>query len=122
MGANGGGLFPFCIHSPKFTCVEQVKLSSCSESAQHLGQGEEPLSQAIVRVMELLFANLFSGMKLSISAWEAALVRTGGFLLHIHFFFLLRVFAVLSKGFCPLGMYPGTMVWVAAASCCLSVG
>ena len=92
MGANDGGLFPFCIRSPKFTHVEQGtrgELSSRSESAQHLDQGEELLRQAIIRVTELLLASLFSGMNVLISAWEAALVRTGGFLLHVPFFLLL---------------------------------
>lgn len=92
MGVNDGGLFPLCICSPKFTRVEQGtrgELHSCSESAQHLAQGEELLGQAIIRVTELLLANLFSGMNLLISAWEAAVVRTGGFLLHVHFFLLL---------------------------------
>lgn len=43
----------------------------------------------MVHVTKLLSANLLSGMDLLISALEAALVGTGGFLLHVHFFLLL---------------------------------
>lgn len=50
----------------------------------------------MVHVTKLLPANLLSGKNLLISALEAALVGTGGFLLHVHFFLLLRAFAVLS--------------------------
>lgn len=81
------------------------ELSSCCEAAQHLDQGEEPLRQAVIHVTEVLLANLFSGVNPLTSAWEAALVRTGGFLLPVHFLLLLA-FAVLSKCFCPWGFVP----------------